>query len=220
MGLDLLIDWPSVAMWLWQQDKPNCVIKGSTFQARERKQTPWDISRMLLLTFLDVSITSETPYNQTIWSSNSRYILSLSINLPKLTSAVDSARLRIIKNGLRLLFKYFYSATFLSSRSQRPRGIRHELSSLARTLGSRVRIPLKALMSVCVYSVCVVLCAGSGLAKGWSPIQGVLPTPTFKEFYRLCTGLKTASVVYWSEFLATDPEDSGSIHGATRFSEK
>jgi hypothetical protein len=30
----------------------------------------------------------------------------------------------------------------------------------------------------------------------------------------------TASVVYWSEFLATDPEDPGSIPGATRFSEK
>jgi hypothetical protein len=29
----------------------------------------------------------------------------------------------------------------------------------------------------------------------------------------------TASVVYWSEFLATDPEVPGSIPGATRFSE-
>jgi hypothetical protein len=32
--------------------------------------------------------------------------------------------------------------------------------------------------------------------------------------------VKTASMVYWSEFLATDPEVSGSIPGATRFSEK
>jgi hypothetical protein len=30
----------------------------------------------------------------------------------------------------------------------------------------------------------------------------------------------TASVVYWSEFLATDPEVPGSIPGATRFSKK
>jgi hypothetical protein len=30
----------------------------------------------------------------------------------------------------------------------------------------------------------------------------------------------TTSVVYWSEFLATDPEVPGSIPGATRFSEK
>jgi hypothetical protein len=31
-------------------------------------------------------------------------------------------------------------------------------------------------MSVCVYSVCVVLCVGSGLTTDWSPVQGVLPT--------------------------------------------
>jgi hypothetical protein len=43
----------------------------------------------------------------------------------------------------------------------------------ARTLGSWVRIPLKAWMSVCVYSVFVL---GSFLATGWSPVQGVLPT--------------------------------------------
>jgi hypothetical protein len=44
-----------------------------------------------------------------------------------------------------------------------PRGLRHELSSLARTLGSWVRIPLEAWMSVCVYSVFVL---GSGIATG------------------------------------------------------
>jgi hypothetical protein len=32
--------------------------------------------------------------------------------------------------------------------------------------------------------------------------------------------IKTAPVVYWSEFLATDPEVPGSIPGANRFSEK
>jgi hypothetical protein len=33
-------------------------------------------------------------------------------------------------------------------------------------------------MDVCVrlFCVCVVLCVGSGLATGWSPVQGVLPT--------------------------------------------
>jgi hypothetical protein len=31
-------------------------------------------------------------------------------------------------------------------------------------------------MSVCVYSVCVVLCVGRGLATGLSPVQGVLLT--------------------------------------------
>jgi hypothetical protein len=33
-------------------------------------------------------------------------------------------------------------------------------------------------------------------------------------------GAKTASMVQWSEFLATDPEVLGSIPGPTRFSEK
>jgi hypothetical protein len=36
--------------------------------------------------------------------------------------------------------------------------------------------PTQAWMSVCVYSVFVLVCVGSGLAMGWSPIQGVLPT--------------------------------------------
>jgi hypothetical protein len=48
-------------------------------------------------------------------------------------------------------------------RSQCPRGLRHELSSLARTLGSWVRIPLEAWMSVYVYSAFVL---GIGLATG------------------------------------------------------
>jgi hypothetical protein len=61
-------------------------------------------------------------------------------------------------------------------RSEWPHGLRHELSSPARTMGSWVRIPLRTWMSVCVYSVCVVLCVGSGLATGWSLVQGVLLT--------------------------------------------
>jgi hypothetical protein len=51
-----------------------------------------------------------------------------------------------------------------------------EPSSPARTLGSWFRIPLEAGMSVRVYFVCVVLCVSSGLATGWSRIQGALPT--------------------------------------------
>jgi hypothetical protein len=42
-------------------------------------------------------------------------------------------------------------------------------------------------MSVCVYSVCVVLFVGSGLATGWSPVQGVLLT-----VYRINKLKKTA----------------------------
>jgi hypothetical protein len=62
------------------------------------------------------------------------------------------------------------------SRSQGPRGLRHEMSSPAWTLGSWVRIPLEAKVFVCVYSVFVLSCASSGLATGWSLVQGALPT--------------------------------------------
>jgi hypothetical protein len=27
-----------------------------------------------------------------------------------------------------------------------------------------------------LFCVCVILCVGSGLATGWSPVQGILPT--------------------------------------------
>jgi hypothetical protein len=50
------------------------------------------------------------------------------------------------------------------------------MSSPVRTLGSWVRIPLEAWMFVWVYSVFVLSCVGSGLATGWSLVQGVLPT--------------------------------------------
>jgi hypothetical protein len=73
-------------------------------------------------------------------------------------------------------FDLFGNYRSIHGGSQWPRGLRHEMSSLARKLGSLDRIPLMAWMSVCVYSVCVVLCIGSGLATGWSPVQGVLPT--------------------------------------------
>jgi hypothetical protein len=75
---------------------------------------------------------------------------------------------------------YIYVLLFYICRSQWQCGLRHELSSLARMLGSWVRIPLDAWMSVCVF----ILCVGSGLATGWFLVQGVL----------LCIGLRN-----WSE---------------------
>jgi hypothetical protein len=70
----------------------------------------------------------------------------------------------------------FMQLTGLFCRSQWPHGLRHKLSSFTRMLGSWLRIPLKAWMSVCVYSIWVVLCLGRGLATGWSLVQGVLPS--------------------------------------------
>jgi hypothetical protein len=61
-------------------------------------------------------------------------------------------------------------------RSEQSRGLKLELSSLTRTLGSWVRIPLEAWMSEFFYSVCVVLCVAMGFVMGCSPFQGVLPT--------------------------------------------
>ena len=42
---------------------------------------------------------------------------------------------------------------------------------------------------------------------------------TINRFLMFNYSRRTASVVYWSEFLATDTEVSGSIPGTTRFSE-
>jgi hypothetical protein len=53
--------------------------------------------------------------------------------------------------------------------SQWPCSLRHETSSSPQKLGSRVRIPFEAWMSVRVYSVSVLSCLGSGLATGLFP---------------------------------------------------
>jgi hypothetical protein len=58
-------------------------------------------------------------------------------------------------------------------RAQWPRGRRHELSSLTRTLGSWVRVPFKAWMSVLF---AFILRVGRDLATGSFPVQGGLPT--------------------------------------------
>jgi hypothetical protein len=55
--------------------------------------------------------------------------------------------------GCRASGKKIY---YLNFRSQWPHGLKHELSSLTRTLKSRVRILVKAWMFVYVYSVFVL----------------------------------------------------------------
>jgi hypothetical protein len=62
-------------------------------------------------------------------------------------------------------------------RSQWPRRLSHELSSLSRTLGSWVPIPLETWMSMCVYSVFVLSCV---------QVAALRPAdPPSKESYRL-----------------------------------
>jgi hypothetical protein len=71
---------------------------------------------------------------------------------------------------MKVLTTYHSYVRMSRCRSQWSRGLTHELSSLVRTLGSWVRISVEACVSMCIYSVCVVL------ATGWSLVQEVLPT--------------------------------------------
>jgi hypothetical protein len=63
------------------------------------------------------------------------------------------------------------------------RGLRHELSSLARTVGSLVRIPLKGWMSVCIYPVFVSFCVYIAALRRADPPS--------KESHRLCMDQET-----------------------------
>jgi hypothetical protein len=67
---------------------------------------------------------------------------------------------------------------FISRRSQWPRSLRHELSSLARTL-SWVRIPLKAVLSV--YAIILCLCCPVVYVAALRQVDN-----SSKESYRLC----------------------------------
>jgi hypothetical protein len=87
----------------------------------------------------------------------------------------------LLRNNLRL-----YASPL--GRSHWPRGLIYELSSPARTLESWIRISLEAWMSVCVYSVCVVLYIGRGPVTGWSPVQGVQPTVYRVKKLKSCQG--------------------------------
>jgi hypothetical protein len=67
-------------------------------------------------------------------------------------------------------------------RSQWLRLLRHEMSSLAWTLESWIRIPFKAWMSVCVYSVFVLFCVQAAILRRAYPL--------FSEFYQMCIRLR------------------------------
>jgi hypothetical protein len=66
----------------------------------------------------------------------------------------------------------FYRYMQLTWRSLWPRGLRHQQSSLARKLGSWVRIQLKAWMSVCAFilRLCCPVCRQR-------PCDGLIPCP-------------------------------------------
>jgi hypothetical protein len=62
--------------------------------------------------------------------------------------------------------------------------------------------------------VYIVTCRGVRVAKNWKVLDRMI------GFIGPTVIIMTASVVYWSEFLAADPEVPFSIPGPTRFSEK
>jgi hypothetical protein len=75
----------------------------------------------------------------------------------------------------------------LVCRSQWPRSLRHELSSLLGRWDCAFdsHSGHGCLVCVCVYSVCVVLCVGSGLATGWSLVRGILSYRLWKMITEL-----------------------------------
>jgi hypothetical protein len=92
------------------------------------------------------------------------------------------ARIRLVKT-----VKTYCVLVICKGRSQWPRSLRHELSSPARTLGSWLRIQLKAWTSVCIYSVFVLSCVQIAALRQ--------ADPTSKEAYRLCMGLRNRKSV-------------------------
>jgi hypothetical protein len=64
-----------------------------------------------------------------------------------------------VGSGIQKFYKGdIQTSRHTDSRSHWPRDLRHELFSLPRMLGSWVRIPFKAWISVCVHSVFVLPC--------------------------------------------------------------
>jgi hypothetical protein len=101
------------------------------------------------------------------WSVSQKLVMNImsAIFLASVTDNEKAVRTYVVGITYRLM-KFHSEVYSYFCRSRWPRGLSHVLSSLARTLGSWLRIPLKSWMSVCVYSVFVLSCVGSGLVKG------------------------------------------------------
>jgi hypothetical protein len=80
------------------------------------------------------------------------------------TSDVTRSSLNQTRNLLPAMMISYYAMG--GRRSQWPRGLMHEMSSTARTLGSWVRIPLEAQMPLWAYSVFVLSCVRNSLVTG------------------------------------------------------
>jgi hypothetical protein len=99
---------------------------------------------------------SERKYlEQTLWREEKQFISNTSF--PYVTLSVNASTLySALKNDLTTPQNYQIKISFSQHcRSQWSRGLRPALSSIARTLGSWVRIPLKAWMFVCASILCL-----------------------------------------------------------------
>jgi hypothetical protein len=85
--------------------------------------------------------------------------LEVALFLLRMTDTVTSQNIDLsFWDSLRIRYiATFHWTNLVIHQSQRPRGLRHELSSLARTLRSWVWIPLEA----CVYVLCAFILCGS-----------------------------------------------------------
>jgi hypothetical protein len=157
--------------------KKQCnVIYSFTLNSFKKSLPPPNVQTKILYAFIISPIHSKSPAHDILLTlvKSTNYealhcvIFSISFSFFALAPTQSHQKPMPYCEGHCLIHACYCHA----SRSQWPRGLRHEISSLARTLGSWVRIPLETWMSAFI----LCLCAGSGLAIGWS-----LVLPTLKD---------------------------------------
>jgi hypothetical protein len=74
------------------------------------------------------------------------------------TNNIKADNVNCSAKDLSMVSAFLFMAESADGRPQWPRGLLHEPSWLALTLGSWVRIPFEAWMFVCVYCVFVLSC--------------------------------------------------------------
>jgi hypothetical protein len=116
-------------------------------------RTPWTSDRLVTRPLLTHRTTRRQ--HKHVHTPNTHALCAIRTRNPGFRASEGSTCLRPLGYRDRLGFE---NSNQFMCRPQWPRGLRYELSSLARTLRSWVRIPLNTWISVCVYSVFVLFC--------------------------------------------------------------